>query len=65
VTLYGIDSVYVPKPVRIAAWDRLDRDLDRAKLAAMTKRIAFDDVIDAARQIVDGKVRGRLVVEIG
>jgi len=65
VTLYGIDSVYVPKPVRIAAWDRLDRDLDRKKLAAMTKRIPFDDVIDAARQIVDGKIRGRLVVEIG
>ncbi|WEK52411.1 MAG: oxidoreductase [Candidatus Kaistia colombiensis] len=65
VTLYGIDSVYVPKPVRIAAWDRLDRDLDRKKLAAMTRRIPFDDVIDAARQIVDGKVRGRLVVEIG
>ncbi|MBN9058806.1 MAG: oxidoreductase [Rhizobiales bacterium] len=65
VTLYGIDSVYVPKPVRIAAWDRLDRDLDRRKLAAMTKRIAFEDVIDAARQIVDGKVRGRLVVEVG
>ena len=33
--------------------------------AAMTKRIAFDDVLDAARDIVDGKVRGRLVVEIG
>lgn len=65
VTLYGIDSVYVPKPVRVAVWDRLDRDLDRAKLAAMTKRIAFADVIAAARDIVDGKIRGRLVVEIG
>jgi len=65
VTLYGIDSVYVPKSVRIAAWDRLDRDLDRSKLAAMTQRIAFDDVLDAARKIVDGKIRGRLVVEIG
>jgi acrylyl-CoA reductase (NADPH) len=65
VTLYGIDSVYVPKPVRVAVWDRLDRDLDRAKLEAMTRRIAFDAVLDAARQIVDGKIRGRLVVEIG
>lgn len=65
VTLYGIDSVYVPKPVRVAVWDRLDRDLDRKKLAAMTKRIPFDAVIDAARDIVDGKIRGRLVVEIG
>ncbi|MBN9024541.1 MAG: oxidoreductase, partial [Rhizobiales bacterium] len=31
VTLYGIDSVDGPKPGRIAAWDRLDRDLDRRK----------------------------------
>ncbi|SHE70816.1 putative quinone oxidoreductase, YhdH/YhfP family [Kaistia soli DSM 19436] len=65
VTLYGIDSVYAPKPVRIAAWERLDRDLDRAKLARAMRRIPFDDVIDAARDIVDGKIRGRLVVEIG
>lgn len=65
VTLYGIDSVYAPKSVRIAAWDRLDRDLDRAKLARAMRRIPFDDVIDAAREIVEGKVRGRLVVEIG
>lgn len=65
VTLYGIDSVYVPKPVRVAAWERLDRDLDRAKLAAATTKIAFDDVIEVARGIVEGKVRGRTVVEIG
>ncbi|HWJ71950.1 MAG TPA: MDR family oxidoreductase [Kaistia sp.] len=65
VTLYGIDSVYAPKPVRLAAWERLDRDLDRAKLARAMRRIPFDDVIEAAREIVDGKVRGRLVVEIG
>ncbi|MCX5497503.1 oxidoreductase [Kaistia dalseonensis] len=65
VTLYGIDSVYVPKPARLAAWDRLDRDLDRSKLAGMTRRIGMHEVIEAARQIVEGKVRGRLVVEIG
>ncbi|MCX5512327.1 oxidoreductase [Kaistia algarum] len=65
VTLYGIDSVYVPKAIRLIAWDRLDRDLDRKKLADATKHIAFTDVIDAAREIVEGKVRGRLVVEIG
>jgi len=65
VTLYGIDSVYVPKAVRIVAWDRLDRDLDRKKLESAMRLIPFDGVIDAARQIVEGKVRGRLVVEIG
>ena len=65
VALYGIDSVYAPKSVRLAAWERLDRDLDRVKLASAMRRIPFDDVIDAARDIIEGKVRGRLVVEIG
>ena len=65
VTLYGIESVYAPKAVRIVAWNRLDRDLDRRKLAKAMRRIPFSDVIEAAREIADGKVRGRLVVEIG
>lgn len=65
VTLYGIDSVYLPKSVRLAAWERLDRDLDRARLARATRHIPFERVLDAARDIVEGRVRGRLVVEIG
>jgi acrylyl-CoA reductase (NADPH) len=64
VSLLGVESVRAPKPVRIAAWERLARDLDKAKLAAMTKSIPLDDVVDAARDIVEGKVRGRVVVEI-
>ena len=65
IALYGIDSVYLPKAVRNVAWERLDRDLDREKLARATRRIPFDRVIEAAEEIVEGKVRGRLVVEIG
>ncbi|MBB5751954.1 MDR family oxidoreductase [Prosthecomicrobium pneumaticum] len=65
VTLYGIESVRAPKAVRTAAWNRLARDMDRAKLAAMTRAIPFDAVLDEARAIVDGRVRGRIVVEIG
>jgi acrylyl-CoA reductase (NADPH) len=65
VALLGINSVTVPKPVRIAAWQRLARDLDRGKLADMTTTIGFDDIVPAAREIAEGKVRGRLVVEIG
>jgi acrylyl-CoA reductase (NADPH) len=64
VSVLGINSVYVPKPVRIAAWARLARDLDRAKLAAITTTIGFDDILPAARDIAEGKVRGRLVVDI-
>lgn len=65
ISLHGIDSVMAPKVERVAAWDRLARDLNRDKLAAMTTTISFDDVVDAATAIIDGKVRGRLVVDIG
>ena len=65
VALLGVDSVRAPKVLRIAAWDRLARDLDRAKLKSMTRMIGFDDIVGAAQDIVAGKVRGRLVVEIG
>jgi acrylyl-CoA reductase (NADPH) len=64
VSLLGIDSVRQPKAVRIEAWDRLARSLDRAKLAAMTTRLPFSGIVNAAHDIVAGKVRGRLVVEI-
>ena len=65
VSLLGIDSVRASKAMRIAAWDRLAGDLDKAKLAAMTRTIPLADVVGVARDIVEGKVRGRVVVEIG
>ena len=65
VSLLGIDSVMAPKAERIEAWDRLARDLDRDQLAAMTSTIPLDRVMEAGRRIVDGQVRGRVVVEIG
>jgi acrylyl-CoA reductase (NADPH) len=64
VSLLGIDSVMAPKAIRLEAWRRIARDLDHAKLSALSATIPFDGIIDAAREIVDGKVRGRLVVEM-
>ena len=64
VSLLGINSVTVPKPIRVEAWGRLAKDLDRAKLAAMTKTIGFDEIAPTAEAILEGKVRGRVVVEI-
>lgn len=64
-SLLGIDSVMAPKPLRLEAWTRIARDLDHAKLAAMTRTIKLDDVIPAGAEILAGKVRGRTVVEIG
>jgi acrylyl-CoA reductase (NADPH) len=65
VSLLGIHSSRAPKQVRIDAWNRLVRDLDRHKLKSMAKTIRIDDILTAAQDIVEGKVRGRLVVEIG
>jgi acrylyl-CoA reductase (NADPH) len=64
VSLLGIDSVMCPPPLRQQAWRRLETDLDRAKIAAMTSEIGLADVIEAARRIVQGHVRGRIVVKI-
>jgi acrylyl-CoA reductase (NADPH) len=65
VCLYGIDSVMCPIEKRREAWKRLEKDLDLQKLAAMTTEIGLTDLPDAARRIVAGDVRGRIVVRIG
>jgi acrylyl-CoA reductase (NADPH) len=65
VALLGIDSVYRPRADREEAWKRLETDLDRAKLADITTEIGLSDLLAVGPQIVDGKVRGRIVVKIG
>jgi acrylyl-CoA reductase (NADPH) len=64
VSLLGIDSVMCPLPLRRAAWQRLETDLDRGKLATMTSEIALSDVITTAPDIIAGKVRGRMAVKV-
>jgi acrylyl-CoA reductase (NADPH) len=64
VSLLGIDSVMAPRALREEAWGRLATDLDRAKLAALSTTIGFGDIVDTARAIVEGKVRGRVVVDM-
>ncbi|MSO67342.1 MAG: oxidoreductase [Pseudolabrys sp.] len=65
VCLYGIDSVMCPIERRREAWKRLETDLDRPKLAAMTREIGLSGVTEAAAAILAGQVRGRIVVKIG
>jgi len=65
VTLAGIDSVMAPREKRLVAWSRLARDLDKAKLAAITTTRPLTDVLSLAPEILAGKVRGRTVLEIG
>ncbi len=64
VSLLGIDSVMAPKSVREEAWARLAKDLDQDKLASLTTEIGFEDLIQTAHDIIDGKVRGRVVATL-
>ena len=65
ISLIGIDSVMCPIMKREEAWRRLEADLDRGKIAAMTTEIGLAEVIDAGARILAGGVRGRIVVKIG
>ncbi len=64
VSLLGIDSVMAPLTLRKEAWQRLATDLDRQKLAKMVEETDLEGVIAAGKRIIEGGVRGRLVVKI-
>ena len=64
VKLVGVNSVTTPIPRREQAWARLSRDLDLRQLASLTTHVKLDDVPRIAAEIVAGKVRGRVVVDI-
>lgn len=64
VTLVGINSVICPFEERVEAWQRLGQDLDVAKLDAMVSEIGLSEVLDTAPQFLDGKVRGRIIVDV-
>ncbi len=64
VRLLGVDSVMAPKAARLAAWERLARDLDPAKLQTIAREIALGEAVAVAADLLDGKVRGRVVVDV-
>lgn len=64
VTLAGVESVTVPREVRLEAWARMARDIDMERMKAMTSHVGFDDLPDVAEKIVRGQTRGRVVVDI-
>ena len=64
VTLAGIDSVMAPIAARREAWARLAADLDPTKLAAITELVPLSEAIAKAHALMQGQVRGRVVVKI-
>ena len=64
VTLVGIDSVMCPRPERLLAWQRLGTDLDTSKLNLIANEIGLADAIPMAARLLDGLVRGRVIVDV-
>ena len=64
VTLAGANSVEAPLALRQRAWADLAKDLDRDALDSMTTTVTLDDVLPTAERILEGRVRGRTVVDI-
>jgi len=64
VTLRGINSVYAPRAHREQAWDHLSRELDAETLESLTGEIGLAEAIARAPDVLAGKVRGRLVVDV-
>jgi acrylyl-CoA reductase (NADPH) len=64
VALLGVDSVMAPCELREPAWNRLARDLDPTALERISRVIGLGEVVAAAQEIVSGKIRGRIVVDV-
>ena len=64
VGLLGVDSVMASKELRNEAWGGIVSDLDLSKLDSITTEIGFSDIVQTATDLVDGKVRGRVIVDM-
>ena len=62
ISLMGIDSVMRPKADRIEAWDRLAKLVSADYLDKISTEISLEHVIDNAERLIEGKIRGRVVV---
>lgn len=64
VTLYGIDSVMAPRPLRQQAWARLAEDLDLTRLHLLTREVPLSQVVPLGDAFLAGQVRGRILVNV-
>ena len=64
VTLRGIHSVTVPRPLRMEVWDQLAANLNVEHLASMTQTVNLAETLDTCRAILSGQVRGRVVLDV-
>ena len=65
VALLGVDSVMAPLALREVAWARLAAEMPPQALAAITQEVRLDEAVAEAARLMQGKVRGRIVVRMG
>lgn len=65
ISLFGIDSVMQPYAARVAAWQRIAKTFDLGAYAGLVREIGLEDLPDAAREILAGEVKGRVLVKVG
>jgi acrylyl-CoA reductase (NADPH) len=64
ITLYGINSVTQAKAVRVAAWNQLAKLCKPEQLMEIAKEISLEEAIQAASDLIEGKIRGRVIVNV-
>ncbi|EAP80805.1 oxidoreductase, zinc-binding dehydrogenase family protein [Sulfitobacter sp. NAS-14.1] len=64
VNLLGIDSVMQPYDNRLRAWQRIGKDLPLSKLEDMVVPATLSDLPKLGADILNGQVRGRVVVDV-
>jgi acrylyl-CoA reductase (NADPH) len=64
ITVYGIDSVMLPKAPREEAWRRLGSDLPLDKLDSTVSEAGLGDLLALAPKILKGEIRGRVVIDV-
>ena len=65
ISLFGIDSVMQPYAARVAAWQRIAGTFDLAAYAGLVREIGLEELPGAAREILAGEVKGRVLVKVG
>ncbi|HMP09486.1 MDR family oxidoreductase [Hydrogenophaga sp.] len=64
VTLIGVDSVMLPAPKRQAAWDALAKEVALDTISSIARDISLEEVESTAHELLEGKVKGRVVVAL-
>lgn len=65
VSYLGVSSLLTPKAERMKAWSRLAAEVDRAKLAELSRTEPLSKIFELSKAMFEGGVRGRVVIDVG